>query len=313
MKKYAFGADIGGTTVKIGIFQNDGTLVTKWEIPTRTENKGAAIITDIAASCKEHAKSQGLDLEEFCGIGAGVPGTVMAGGYVDQCVNLGWEQIQVKEELEKALGLPALIGNDANVAALGEMWQGGGKGHQNAVMVTLGTGVGGGIIIDGKIVDGSHGYGGEIGHILINTEEKIACNCGRRGCLEQYCSATGIVRAAKENLAVYNGDTVLKSLTEVTAKDVFDAAKKGDLFALEQVAIFANTLAKGLSFISGVIDPEVYVIGGGVSKAGQIIIDSVAKAYKAYAFGKQKETEFALATMANDAGIYGCAKMILNQ
>lgn len=313
MKQYAFGADIGGTTVKLGIFKTDGSLVAKWEIPTVTSDAGKAIIPDIAKSCKEKTAELGISLEDFCGIGAGVPGMVLPDGVVDQCVNLGWQKIDAKGELEAALGIPAAIGNDANVAALGEMWQGGGKGYSNVVMITLGTGVGSGIIVDGKIVAGAHGYGGEFGHITMNTEETAVCGCGRRGCLEQYCSATGIVRTTKNNLAFFDGETALKACEEVTAKDVFDAAKAGDLFALDQVADFAQVLGKGLSYISCITDPEVFVIGGGVSKAGEIITDAVKKAFANYAFGKQLDSKFVLASLGNDAGIYGCAKMVLNQ
>lgn len=307
---YAMGADIGGTTVKLGIFTVDGTLKRKWEIPTRTQNHGKQILSDIASSCKEMLKELGLSLSEFSGIGIGVPGSVSDNGFVDVCVNLGWKDMDVKSEMEGLLGLPVRAGNDANVAALGEMWQGGGKGYKDVVMVTLGTGVGGGIIVDGKIVTGAHGYGGEIGHIMINPHEEEFCNCGKRGCLEQYCSATGIVRMTKKALEQYEGETKLFSIN-LTAKDIFDEAKRGDDFACRQVESFSARLARGLSFISCVTDPEIFVIGGGVSKAGRIIIDSVQKKFCDFTYGKQKNTKFALALLGNDAGIYGCAKLVL--
>ena len=189
MKKYLLGADVGGTTVKLGLFTVYGTLLDKWEIPT-DHSEDSDILRDVAVSCEKMMEQKGLSKDEFAGIGLGVPGPVHGDGSVDLCVNLGWGEKAVKADMEELLGIPAAVGNDANVAALGEMWQGGAKGHENVVMVTLGTGVGGGIIVDGKMIAGAHGYGGEIGHIMINTHETEKCNCGKCGCLEQYCSAT---------------------------------------------------------------------------------------------------------------------------
>ena len=206
--------------------------------------------------------------------------------------------------------MPVAVGNDANVAALGEMWQGGGKGYENVAMVTLGTGVGGGIIVGGKMISGAHGYGGEIGHMCINTHETEYCNCGKRGCLEQYASATGIVRMAKKALEASEEDSVLRKADSLTAKDVLDAAKFGDAFAVKLTEDFCRRLARGLSFVSCVTDPDIFVIGGGVSKAGSIITETVKKYFDGYVFGSQKDTKFGLATLGNDAGIYGCAKLI---
>ena len=309
MKKYAIGADIGGTTVKLGFFTVDGKLLTKWEIPTDTSETGD-ILKDIAVSCELKMQEQGLNKADFVGIGLGVPGPVREDGSVDMCVNLGWQQKQVKEDMEEIIGIPAAVTNDANAAALGEAWQGGARGCDNVVMVTLGTGVGGGVIVGGKIIAGAHGYGGEIGHIMLNTHETVKCNCGKAGCLEQYSSATGIVNEAKKALAKEEVTTILNPET-LTAKDVFDAAKSGDVFAIRQVEQFASRLARGLSFISGVTDPEVFVIGGGVSKAGSIITDTVQRYFRDYVFGRQKETSFALAVLGNDAGIYGCASLVV--
>lgn len=310
MKKYALGADIGGTTVKLGWFTTEGKLCRKWEIPTRTGEE-YDILGDVAESCRKTIQEAGESLSDFAGIGIGVPGPVREDGSVDVCVNLGWGEKQVKKEMEEALGIPAAVGNDANVAALGEMWQGGGKGYQNLVMVTLGTGVGGGVIVGGKIVSGAHGYGGELGHMLINIHETASCNCGKQGCLEQYASATGIARLARKAVEDTQKDTVLARVDVLTAKDVFDAAKYGDAVALEVVDRFARYLARGLSFVSGVTDPEIFVIGGGVSKAGTIVTDTVKKYFDSFVFGRQKDTKFGLATLGNDAGIYGCAKLIV--
>ncbi|HIW59373.1 MAG TPA: ROK family glucokinase [Candidatus Anaerobutyricum avicola] len=310
MKKYAFGADIGGTTVKLGLFTVEGELLDKWEIPTRTGGE-YDILQDVADSCREKMEQKGLSADTFAGIGIGVPGPVREDGSVDVCVNLGWGKKQVRDEMAAALGMAVAVANDANVAALGEMWQGGGKGYENVVMVTLGTGVGGGIIVGGKVISGAHGYGGEIGHMCINTHETEYCNCGKKGCLEQYASATGIVRMAKKALAASEEDTVLRRADSLTAKDVLDAAKFGDAFAVRLTEEFCRRLARGLSFISCVTDPDIFVIGGGVSKAGEIITKTVEKHFADFVFGSQKDTKFGLAILGNDAGIYGCAKLII--
>ncbi len=312
MAKYVFGVDIGGTTVKIGLFSVEGELLSKWEITTRTDEGGKYILGDIAESIEDKLAEKLIDKEDVAGIGMGVPGPVKADGTVLRCVNLGWGVFNVAEELEKIIGLPVKAGNDANMAALGEMWQGGGKGYKDIVMVTLGTGVGGGIIIDGKMLSGVNGAGGEIGHIQVNTEESEVCGCGRKGCLEQYTSATGIVRSA--NIALNNSDkpSSLRNVQYVSAKEVFDAAKKGDELASQLVENHGKCLGKALATIAATVDPEVFVIGGGVSKAGEIITDTTAKYFQENAFHACKKTKFALATLGNDAGMYGGACAILN-
>lgn len=309
MKKYGFGVDIGGTTCKIGLFETSGKMLDKWEIPTNKADNGGHILDDVAASIDEKMKSASIAKEDVEGIGVGVPGPVLEDGSVSVCVNLGWGQVQVADELSSKTGLPVKVGNDANVAALGEMWQGGGKGYTGVVMVTLGTGVGGGIIHNGKIIPGANGAGGEIGHITVNTEEKDTCGCGRHGCLEQYASATGIVRMAKKLLAEKDAESSLRGFEPLTAKDIFDEAKKGDALALEAVEILGETLGMALSNIACVVNPQVFVIGGGVSRAGDILIDTVAKHFKEHAFASCKDTKFALASLGNDAGMYGCVQM----
>ena len=312
MKKYGFGVDIGGTTCKIGLFETTGQLVEKWEIPTDRQEAGKNILPDVAASLKGNMEKRGIPKEEIEGIGIGIPGPVQADGSVAVCVNLGWKNINVPKELEPLMGgIPVKAGNDANVAALGEMWQGGGKGCRSLIMVTLGTGVGGGIIIDEQIVPGTHGAGGEIGHITVNPHEKISCNCGRKGCLEQYCSATGIVRLAKEFLAEGHEASLLDKAQEVSAKAVFDAYKENDALAGNIVEKFARILGHALSNLACVTDPEVFVIGGGVSKAGEPLLEVVNKYYKEASFSSCTDTKFALAALGNDAGMYGCARLIL--
>ena len=312
MKKYGFGVDVGGTTIKMGFFETDGKLIDKWEIKTNTENGGAAILPDIAKGIDEKLAQEGISKDDVQGVGVGVPGPVSGDGVVNRCVNLGWGTVNVAEELGALTGLTVKVGNDANVAALGELWQGGAKGCKDAVMVTLGTGVGGGVIIDGKIVAGFHGAGGEIGHITVNPDEEDACNCGQHGCLEQYASATGIVRMAKKKLAACEDATTLRSFDPLTAKDIFDEAKNGDAVAKELVNDLGYMLGSALSNLACVVNPETIVIGGGVSKAGAILIDTVQENFKANCFYALKETRFELATLGNDAGMYGCMAMLLN-
>lgn len=307
---YCFGVDIGGTTIKMGIFKFDGETIDKWEIKTRTENGGTAILPDVAYSIAEKLKEHEIEKENILGIGVGVPAPVSEDGIVKATANLGWGYKEVKHELEELTGIKVRVGNDANVAALGEMWKGGGLGCKNMIMVTLGTGVGGGIIAGGRILTGSNGAGGEIGHICVNDEETDACGCGRKGCLEQYASATGIVRLAKKKLSSYAGETVLNA-DKVTAKDVFDAVKAGDQAAIEVAEEFGMYLGHALANISVLVDPSAIVIGGGVSKAGEILLTYIEKAYREKVFFANEKVNFALAQLGNDAGIFGAAKMIL--
>ena len=309
MKKYAVGVDIGGTTVKLGIFNIDGSLISKFEIPTRKENEGKFILGDIAKALNDYFLKNDIDKSLIAGVGMGVPVPVKEDGTVVKCVNLGWGIFNVEEELSKLLNLKVKAANDANIAALGEMWQGGGKGHQNVVMVTLGTGVGGGVIIDGKIISGNNGAAGEIGHIKVEKNESRTCGCGNKGCLEQYASATGIVNSAKAYLESNSKSSVLRDLKEITSKDIFDAAKNNDEVALDLVEGFGEKLGTALAMISCVCDPEVFVIGGGVSKAGEVLINVINKYYKEAAFHASRETKFELAKLGNDAGIFGGAKL----
>ena len=312
MKKYGFGVDVGGTTIKMGFFETDGTLLDKWEIKTNTANGGVEILPDIAKGIENKLAQAGISKADVQGVGVGVPGPVQEDSIVNRCVNLGWGIVNVAEELGALTGLKVKVGNDANVAALGENWQGGAKGCKSAVMVTLGTGVGGGIIIDGKIVAGFHGAGGEIGHITVNPEEVETCNCGQHGCLEMYASATGIVRMAKRRLAKNDDATTLRTFEPLTAKDIFDEAKAGDVIAKELVDELGKILGATLAKVACVVNPEAIVIGGGVSKAGKILTDTVQEHFKENAFYAFKDTRFALATLGNDAGIYGCMAMLLN-
>ena len=348
-KRYAFGVDIGGTTVKIGLFETEGQMIEAWEIPTRTENQGDEILPDIAKAILDKLSERGIATEEVEGIGMGIPGPVLDECIVNKCINLGWGVRNVAKELADLTGITRIkAGNDANVAALGEMWKGGGAGHKNVVMVTLGTGVGGGIIVNEKIISGAFGAGGEIGHMKMSEDETEVCGCGKKGCLEQYASATGIVRMAKKMLEDTDGTSDLKivkdpggdsdlktrkapgeesdlkelkasgqkstlcNAVDLTAKDIFDAAKTGDVFAKEVVEQAGQMLGKALSYISCVADPEVYVIGGGVSKAGDILLETIRRHFRENAFHASRDAKFALAALGNDAGMYGAVKLIVD-
>ena len=310
MKKYVFGVDIGGTTVKMGLFNVDGEVLEKWEIKTRTENGGDAIIPDIAAAVLAKMEERGIAKEEVAGVGYGVPGPINEEGIVPHTANLGWGYKEVTKELETLTGLPCKGGNDANVAALGEAWKGGAAGYSNVVMVTLGTGVGGGIILGGKILSGTNGAGGEIGHIHIDDHIPGFCGCGNQGCLEQVASATGITNLANQALAASDKPSMLRG-GEVSAKTVFDAVKADDELAKEVAEKFGKYLGTALAIITAVIDPEAIVIGGGVSKAGEVVLEYVEKYYQKYCFKSCKNVKFALATLGNDAGIFGSAKQVL--
>lgn len=311
MKKYAFGVDVGGTTVKIGLFDKDGCVLDKWEIPTVKDNEGAAIIPDVAQSILAKMKEKGIATEDVKGVGIGVPGAITSDGLlIGGAVNIGWGVFNVAKVLNGYLNVPVKAANDANVAAFGEMWQGGGKGYSNMVAVTLGTGVGGGIIVEGNILTGATGGGGEIGHIHVEDAEEESCNCKNKGCLEQYASATGVVRLANRRLNKDDAPSILRE-KNITAKAVFDAAKEGDAVACEIVAQFGEYLGKGLAIVASVVNPEIFVIGGGVSKAGDIIIKSIEASFHKYVFSPCANVKFALATLGNDAGIFGAAGMIL--
>lgn len=305
MSQFYIGVDVGGTTVKMGLFSDTGELLEKWEIPTRLENQGSYILADIVDNIEEKRAERGGNIK---GIGVGIPGPVTDDGVVLKCANLGWDVFSVKNELAGLTGVGNVkVANDANVAALGEMWKGGGRGYDSIVMVTLGTGVGGGIIQQGKILTGSKGAGGEIGHTKVNPKETEICGCGNKGCLEQYASATGIVRMAKEGL---REDSCLTK-QKITAKSVFDGAKAGDAYCLEIVEKFGEYLGLALSNVAHVIDPEAFVIGGGVSAAGQIILDVVEKYYNENSMYALKGRKFHLAELGNDAGIYGTVRMVM--
>ena len=286
--------------------------MSKWEIPTDTSENGCRILPDIARAVLEYLQQQQIEKSQVIGIGIGVPGPVDSRGVVNKCVNLGWGVFNIAQTLSELTGLPVKAGNDANVAALGEYWKGGGAGCENMVMATLGTGVGGGIVVGGQVLHGTHGSGGEIGHLVMNRDETEVCGCGKRGCAEQYCSATGLSTLAKRQLAVSEAPSALRKLEKIMAKDVFDAAAEGDAIALAAREQYFAYLGEFLANLSCIIDPEVIVLGGGVCKAGQVLLDGIAPYFHKYVFHAASQVRFTIAKLGNDAGAYGAFKLVLD-
>lgn len=309
--KYGFGVDVGGTTVKLGLFDENGDLIENREIPSRTENGGAAILPDIASAVAACAERRALADADLLGIGIGVPGPVAGDGTVNRCVNLNWGVFNLHNALGALTGLPVKAGNDANCAALGEYWRGGGVGSESALFVTLGTGIGGGVILGGKVLNGAHGVGGEIGHITVSAPDKHPCTCGKRGCIEQYASANGIVRVTRERLAATEEPSCLREIENLTCKDVFSAAEGGDRFAAAALEQVFDYLGEALASACCVCDPERIILGGGVSKAGAYLLDGVKRHFEKHMFHACKGTEFSLAVLGNDAGMYGAFRLLL--
>lgn len=318
MSKKIIGIDLGGTSVKLAILTTEGEIQEKWSIKTNILDEGSHIVPDIIDSIKHRFETYGLTKEDFLGVGMGSPGVVDSeAGTVIGAYNLNWKTLQlVKDQFESALGLPFFIDNDANVAALGEQWVGAGNNNPNVVFMTLGTGVGGGVIAAGNLIRGVKGAGGELGHITVDFDAPFACTCGKKGCLETVASATGIVNLTRRYAEEYAGDAKLKQLIDdgedVTAKDVFDLAKEGDDLALIVYRHFSNYLGVACANIAAVLNPAYIVLGGGVSAAGEFLLDGVRNVFADNSFPQIKEsTQIVLATRGNDAGILGAASLVL--
>jgi len=308
MGKYVFGVDIGGTTIKFGLFTVEGELIEKFIIDTDKSNEGSNLLPDTAKAILGKLEEKSLTIADVAGVGVGVPGPVDDNGVVIIGVNINWPRpVAVTQTLSSLLGIPVKVTNDANIAALGEMWLGAAKGAHSAIMYTLGTGVGGGIIASGKVINGTNGAGGEIGHLVAVPEGGAQCGCGKTGCLETVTSATGIVRITQEKLAKTDVKSTLHSIENIEAKDVFDAAKSGDDLALEIVDRIGYYLGLSAANLAATFDPEQFIFGGGVANAGDILLEAIRKYYEKYAFASVKNTPFALATLGNDAGIIGGA------
>jgi len=310
--KYCFGIDIGGTTVKIGLVSEKGEIVTRWEVPTRKGNDPTGLLEDVKASLEDCMAEKNITKGDILGIGMAAPGPVTADGVLHGCVNIGWGDVDLKGKAEEVIGIsPVCIGNDARVATLGEAYFGAGKGAKSMLMVTLGTGVGGGVVLDGHILMGESGVAGEIGHMTIDPYETVSCSCGKKGCLEQYASATGMVRAAERFLQERTDDSLLRQKESVSAKDLWDAAKAGDALANEITDFVCDRLGSALANAIYLVDTEQIVIGGGVCAAGQFLLDKIEKAYNGKVFAHSRNKTFALAKLGNDAGIMGAAALIL--
>ncbi|MGM0751456.1 MAG: ROK family glucokinase [Bacillota bacterium] len=319
-EKWLVGVDLGGTTTKIAFLSKYGELLHKWEIPTDKSENGKNIIVDIAKAIDKKLEQLDQSKDKLVGIGMGAPGPVdMAKGIIYEAVNLGWDKnTPLKDLLEMETGLSAVIDNDANCAALGEMWKGAGDGAKDIVCVTLGTGVGGGVITNGDVVHGVKGAGGEIGHITVVPEGGFQCNCGKTGCLETVASATGVVRLANEKLDGATKASVLREIREshgiVSAKDIFDAAREHDELALEVIDQLAFFLGLSLANLGNALNPEKIVIGGGVSKAGDILLNPVVKYFEQFSFPTVRtSTNLSIATLGNDAGVIGAAWLVKNK
>jgi glucokinase len=312
MANYCFGADIGGTTIKLGLFAQEGTLLEHWEIPTRKEKLGAFILSDIWNSMQIKMQEKGIEQSSILGIGIGAPGPVSQDGVVHGCINLGWEEFNLAKKFQELVGpMKIKVGNDAKVAALGEYWKGVCKGTGSMLMITLGTGIGGAVILNGKILMGANGAAGEIGHLMMSLEEKEFCNCGKKGCLEQIASATGMVRTAQNFMKNSTKSSLLRKEKDLTAKTIFDVAKAGDSLAQEIVEYVSQQLGIALANVSCVVDTDWIVIGGGVSNAGMYLLEKIDKYYNQYVFHSCQGKPFTIAHLGNLAGIYGCAKMVL--
>ncbi|GIN73570.1 glucokinase [Bacillus sp. J14TS2] len=320
MKEMLAGIDIGGTTIKLALISKAGEILTKWEIPTDKTDGGKGIFNDIKNAITEKLAELQIPYEALKAAGVGAPGPVdTEKGILDGAVNIGWkDNFPLRDLMQAALHIPVVIENDANVAALGEMWRGAGSGAKDLICITLGTGVGGGVIVKGDIIHGANGAAGEIGHITSVPRNGYMCNCGKTGCLETVASATGIVRTAKDHLAIYEGDSILKEKLQasgdLSAKDIFDAAKAGDALAKETVGELADHLGLALANIGSTLNPEKIVVGGGVSKAGEFLINEIKQAFVRYAFKPvAQSTEIVLAQLDNDAGIVGAGWLAANK
>lgn len=310
MKKYEVGVDVGGTTVKMGLYHETDGWIEKWEIPTRKEEQGSKILPDIQQAIMQACARHGICKDEIAGIGIGVPGPVLRNGMVLGCVNLGWGTFNVAEKLSELTGLPVYAANDANIAALGEQWKGAGSDYQSVVLLTLGTGVGGGVILDGQIVTGTVGGAGEVGHMAMIDDVKTPCNCGKTGCMEQAGSATGLLRYAKQRLSESDEPSAMRACDPLTAKDVCDCCAAGDVLAQECIDYATDALGTAISYIGCILNPEAFLFGGGMAAAGELLLDPIRRVYREKVFPPLKDTPILHATLGNEAGIVGAVRLV---
>lgn len=311
-QKIIFGIDIGGTSIKLGVFDSSLRLIDRWRIPTRVLESGRYIFPDIAVELEKKVFEKSFDPSDIIGIGVAAPGPVKENGEASICVNLCLENTNIKDELFNLTGLPIKAINDANASLKGEILFGAAAGLKSAFLVSIGTGIGGALMLNGKIIPGETGSAGEIGHFIVNTDEKDFCSCGRRGCLEQYSSATGIVKTAKKYILKFQMKSKLYELNEITAKDVFDLAKEKDPLAEKVLSDSIEYLGMSLANIAAVFDPECFIISGGVANSGDYLIGLLEDAYNKFAFKPLKNKKIVLNKLKDDAGIYGAASLFVN-
>ena len=318
-EKKVIGIDLGGTTAKVGILNQLGKVESSWSIVTDISNEGSNIVPNIITSINQKIAELNLTSADFLGIGMGSPGTVSReNGTVIGAYNLNWKTLQpIRKLIETQTGIPFFIDNDANVAALGEQWMGAGNREANVAFITLGTGVGGGLIVDNNLIHGALDAAGEVGHITVEPNG-YQCTCGKKGCLEQYASATGVVRLAQDMSNTYEGVSKLKNKIEaeewVDAKIVFDLAKTDDPLAVLVIDRFVYYLALALGNVANILNPSTIILGGGVSKAGSFLAEKVSKAIEEFTFPTiRKVTKIKIAQLENDAGMIGAASLVLNE
>lgn len=311
-KKYVFGADIGGTAVKVGLFDEKGNLVDHWQIPTLLKDQGAVILSDVYTAMDGMLDIHDLNWANVVGIGLAVPGPVTEDGFVPAAVNLGWKNYGVKKEMQRLTSISNIcVENDAKAAALGEYWKGGWGDFRSAVMITIGTAIGGAVILDGKVLRGAFGAAGELSHIQVNPAETVPCACGKCGHLQQYVSTDAILTSVKQRLSASDQPSFLHLIADITVKDVFDAAKAGDNIALESVEKMARLLARAMAMVSCVIDPELFIIGGGVSNAGEFLLELLRREFRKTALTMCENARIEAANTGSNAGIYGAAAPLL--
>lgn len=309
--EYAFGIDIGGTSVKMGLFSRANGLLEKWEIPTQKGSDPTVVLEDIHVAIRACLQRHGIAKEEVAGIGMAAPGPVTEEGLLRGTVNIGWGDVFLGKEGEKIFGIsPVHIANDARVAALGEAIYGAGKDEKSMMLLTLGTGIGGGVVFDGTIHVGATGVAGEIGHCTVDPYETVPCNCTKTGCLEQYASATGMVRVAKRFLAEKDMPSILRDKEDLTAKDLWDGVMAKDELSILIGRHVTKLLGIAVANAVYVVDPDLVVIGGGVSAAGDVLLDMIVEEYKPRVFPHSRNKKFALAKLRNEAGIYGAAALV---
>ncbi len=313
--KYAIGVDVGGTFIKFGLVNEDGVIVAKDKIPTRREDVDPMLYYDIRDAVNAILEKAGVDAGDCLGIGIGLPGVVLSDGQLLGLTNINIGAVNIVSIMEEITGMHVRAANDANLAALGEMWVGGGSGYKDIVLLTLGTGLGGGVVVNGKLLFGTDGAGGEIGHLPIvePEDEPLACGCGKHGCLEQYASATGIVRMARRVLEASDKPSMLRDMEDLSAKNIKEAAKSGDELAIEVIERVCKILGKGLATVACVTNPQAFILGGGVAIGGEIIADTTKKYFQQYCYFPAKETPILLATLGNDAGLIGAARLAMDQ